>query len=405
MIEGLLALAAVLAAAGFWAAQGKLAYADWTRSLPIRPRGLVRLLDDPQPLLDTTALGARLMGVISASLLASWFARQIPGDVVWTVAALGLALLLAVSQLRAEARARARPQTVSGLALGVLWVSHLALRPLLELLSRAALALLVLLGVHARRPVLAGRPRRTAPREEKPGSAAPERIAQQVLDFAGTTLSQVMVPRTDVVGMEVGTPVREAVARIRQHRYSRLPVYREDLDHIVGLVHQFDLFRAREADQPVDELMRPVLFVPESKKCEALLREMQQGGQGMAVVLDEFGGTAGIVTVEDLLEELVGELKEEEAERVSIRRVAPHAFLVDGSVKVDDVNEQLGIGIPEGDYETVAGYVLDRLGRIPRRGEALLGVDFRIEVLAADRRRLRTLRIERVPGGTGPGEE
>jgi CBS domain containing-hemolysin-like protein len=405
MIAWLLVLAGVVVAAGLGAAQTAIASASRARlKAPVAGGGRgawasLGLLAEPRRVAEASVVGSALGLVVASAVTAAWSAHAFPGDVAWIVAGVALALVIGTARGLAMRWAHGHAERAVPWLLGPLTAADAVTRPVTELAQGAARALLALVGVRAAADPFA--PPRRGSHEPPPQSAppGPAEMLQQVLDFGDTTLAEAMVPRTDVVGVEVGTPVREVVARIRQHRFSRLPVYREDLDHIVGLVHQFDLFRAHHPQQAVDELMRPIQFVPESKMCDDMLREMQQSGQGMAVVLDEFGGTSGIVTAEDLLEELVGELGEEEGERLTLRRVDERTAVADGAVRVDEANEALGLEIPEGDYETLAGYVLERLGRIPRRGEVVAEAGYRIEVLAADRRRIRSLRIERTGGG------
>jgi CBS domain containing-hemolysin-like protein len=407
MSEWLLAGAALLVLVVCARAEGAFALLNRARLRQLsggpnrREQAVLELLAPSEGVIDDARVGVLAGAVVCASLATGWSARALPGTWGWLVGGFLAATLLAWLRLLGRAWGR-RDAERSALELaGPMRLLGRLLGPLGELAHSAARALLALMGVRTERGAIhLGRPvlEELADRTEAEGAARADagQVLQQVLDFGETTVEEVMIPRTEVVAVEVGTPVRAVVARIREHRFSRLPVYREDLDHIVGLVHQFDLFRARGPEQPVEELMRPANFVPESKKCDDLLREMQQSGLGMVVVLDEFGGTAGIVSLEDLLEELVGELGEEEAQRVTLRRVEAHAVVADGWVPIADLNEALGLDLPEGEYETLAGFVLEQLGRVPHRGEIVTGPHYRIEVLSADRRRIRSLRVERM---------
>jgi CBS domain containing-hemolysin-like protein len=147
----------------------------------------------------------------------------------------------------------------------------------------------------------------------------------------------------------------------------------------------------------VDALLRPVEFVPEAKPCDELLREMRARRRAIAIVVDEYGGTAGLVTIEDLVEELVGDIRGEEEAMTAPIRVLEGAgrWAVDGSVAIDELNEALDLGLPEGDYETIAGLFLERFGRVPQPGDAVQVGTVRLEVLAADARRIRTLAVSR----------
>jgi putative hemolysin len=214
------------------------------------------------------------------------------------------------------------------------------------------------------------------------------------MDFGETTVGEAMRPRTEVVAVELGTTVRDVILVVREKGFTRIPVYRDDLDQVVGIVHLFDLFRAPSPDLPIDGLLRPVDFVPEAKPCDELLREMRARRRAVAIVVDEYGGTAGLVTLEDLVEELVGDIRgEEEAMSAPIRPLEGGRSAVDGSVRIVDVNEALDLELPEGDYETVAGLFLDRFGRIPRAGDSVQVGPVRLEVLAADARRIHAVAV------------
>jgi magnesium and cobalt exporter, CNNM family len=197
-----------------------------------------------------------------------------------------------------------------------------------------------------------------------------------------------------MVAIPLGSTVSEALGVMRERRLSRLPVYREDLDQVVGVVHRLDLFRAPNGELPVDGMVRPVYLVPGSKHCAECLREMQARRQHMAIVLDEYGGTAGLVTLEDLVEELVGEIRDDRGAPPSVRRLDALTVAVPGSMRIEDLAESVGVTLPEGDFETVAGLILDRLGHVPAAGESVVVSGYRLEVLSADRRHIEQVAVK-----------
>ena len=163
--------------------------------------------------------------------------------------------------------------------------------------------------------------------------------------------------------------MREVIALVERTGYTRIPAYRGSPDQIVGFVHLFDLLKTPALDLPVDGLLRPIGFVPEAKPCDELLREMRARHRPIMIVVDEYGGTAGIVTIEDLVEELVGDIKNEgESAATPIRRLDAGRSQVEATMRIADVNEALELELPEGDYETLGGLVLERLGRDPGGG-------------------------------------
>ena len=227
-------------------------------------------------------------------------------------------------------------------------------------------------------------------------------MIESVLGFRKTDASQVMTPRTDIVSIDVGASTEEARTLVAQSHHSRIPVTRGNIDTVVGILYAKDLLdRAcgvgADDQLHVKDVMRPPLFVPETKKLHELLRGFQGDKVHMAIVLDEYGGTSGLVTIEDVVEEIVGEIVDEyeQAPPKTIRSVGERSFEVEARVRIGELNGELGLALPEGeDYETVGGYVLARLGHIPKAGEALEQGEVKITVLEADERRITRLRLD-----------
>ena len=226
-------------------------------------------------------------------------------------------------------------------------------------------------------------------------------MMEAVIQFNNADASQIMTTRTDIISIEAGAPVDEARALIASSGHSRIPVTKGNIDTIVGILYAKDLLEracGTEASQVrVRDVMRQPLFVPETKKLDELLQGFQGDKVHMAIVLDEYGGTAGLVTIEDVVEEIVGEIVDEyeQAPPKPIRPVADRAWEVEARVPVDEVNRELAIALPEHeDYETIGGFVLARMGYIPKQGEVLQHDGVRITVLAAEERRILKLRID-----------
>ncbi|MFO7916908.1 MAG: hemolysin family protein, partial [Anaerolineae bacterium] len=230
-------------------------------------------------------------------------------------------------------------------------------------------------------------------------SKEPVDMIRGVFDLSETSAGEVMTPRTEVVALEVTATVEEATDAILDARHSRLPVYEDSLDHVVGLVLARDVWEAQRTGVPeLAGLVRPASFVPQSKSVEELLRDMQRDQIHISVVVDEFGGTAGIVTIEDLVEEIVGEIRDEHEEPDEEILDTGDATLLSGTVPVTDVNERYGLELPEGDYTTMAGYMLGRLGRLARPGDEAGFPDGRLRVLAVDGRRILRMALFLEPG-------
>ena len=220
-----------------------------------------------------------------------------------------------------------------------------------------------------------------------------------VLRFGDTTVREVMTPRVDVVMLEDTSTLESALSIFNETGFSRIPVYHEQIDNIVGLLNIKDIFAAAFRQQmsvTIRDLMYEPCFVPESKKIDELLKELQVMKQHMAVVLDEYGSFAGIVTVEDMLEELVGEIMDEfDEEEPEVQKIGEGAYLVDAQAWVGHLNEDLGLNLPETDaYETIGGLVIDRLGHIPRRGEAAMIDESNVKLVVMQMQGRRIVKVK-----------
>jgi len=233
-------------------------------------------------------------------------------------------------------------------------------------------------------------------------------LIHSIIEFGDTVTREVMVPRPDMVTVAGSTPVRDVREIAMAAGYSRIPAYEQNIDDIVGIVFVKDLFRARDeaSDRPVREFVRPARFVPETKRVSELMREMQKDKFHMAIVVDEYGGTAGLVTLEDLIEELVGEIVDEfDVEEPNIEPLPGGDVRVNGRMPIDEVNELTHADFPEGDWDTVAGLFLNLLGHVPTEGET---VDFNGHRLRAEKvqgRRIGRVRISKVAASRHPEQE
>lgn len=219
-------------------------------------------------------------------------------------------------------------------------------------------------------------------------------MIHRIFRFSQTKVKEVMIPLVDVVGLEEKAMISEALDLCRKENYSRYPVFRERVDNIIGLLHSFDLLLLAYKEGTIQPLIRPISFFPETKPIDEILREMQRNQESMAAVVDEYGGTVGIVTIEDILEEVVGEIEDEyDAAQPLYRKVGPKKFIVNARIEVDHLNDAFKISLPKEDYETMGGFILERLGRIPAVGESFRYQGILFEVLKADERSISEVLI------------
>ena len=232
--------------------------------------------------------------------------------------------------------------------------------------------------------------------EEGLVSESEEALLRGVADLDETIVREVMTPRVDVVAIDAKQSLAQLRRLIAEHRLSRIPVIADDLDHVVGLVNLKDLLGALQDqldEEPVTSIVRPAFFVPESKHVSELLGEFQRRREQMAIVVDEYGGTAGLATLEDVLEEIVGEIQDEDEPEQRLVEIRADGAIVAGKAEIEDVEEAIGRRIQEGEFHTIGGMVFTYLGRVPEPGERFDCADLHIEVLEADDRRIHRIRI------------
>ncbi|MEX2457885.1 MAG: hemolysin family protein [Actinomycetota bacterium] len=245
-------------------------------------------------------------------------------------------------------------------------------------------------------------------REEGAIEAEETELIHSIFEFGDTIVREVMHPRPDIVAIDVKKTLRAVQDLVLKHGYSRLPVYRDQLDEIVGIVYAKDVLKAmhqRKNDMPLEDIARKPHFVPESKKVAELLREMQKEKFHIALVLDEYGSVTGLVTLEDLLEELVGEIADEyDSEEPQMEPVDDHTFRVDARLSIDDLNEILDADLPDTEWDTVGGLMQGLLGQIPRQGQEVTFERFRFVAERVKGRRVGKVLVERLPAPDRDGQ-
>lgn len=225
-------------------------------------------------------------------------------------------------------------------------------------------------------------------------------IISQILDLEETPVRSIMVPRVDMVAISAEASLREFWNTAREHRYSRVPVYQDTIDNIIGVAYAKDLleFSGPVMDSTkVSSICHPAYFVPETMGARELLREMRRRKTHMAIVVDEFKGTAGLITLEDIIEEIIGEIYDEsdEEEAAPVQEVAEGVYMLDASIPLEDASEKLGIELPKGEYDTLSGFLMNEFGRIPEVGEKLEYGGFVFVVETADPRGIERVRAQK----------
>ena len=312
--------------------------------------------------------------------------------------------MLVVGELVPKSLALAHSERLACLAARPINRVSLLAHPLVRLLTLSTDAVLWLFGQHAKAEeafVSEEEVKHMVREGARHGifDEAERQLIHSVFEFTDTSVREVMVPRSEVHAVEAGIPPADILKELVETGFSRMPVFQGDLDHVIGIVHIKDLLREVQRPQPapLPAVMHPAFFVPDSMQISDLLRELQTRRTHMAIVVNEFGTVIGLVTIEDLLEEIVGEIRDEFDfdEEQAIQELPDGSLLVQGSLPLADLKSQYGIPFDETpDYRTVAGLVLARLKRFPKGGEAISESGYKMTVVVLDGRRLRKIRIE-----------
>jgi putative hemolysin len=360
---------------------------------------LTRYLDEPRLLFIPARILLGIILVVSVELATVLF-----GISTWrSIAVLALMILgfvIACEHLVPQLIVRANPRVVAEFLL-----------PSFRIVSSPLLPLtLALLGLVRRRDAegaatdeltLRGNPNADEPVEtpEETQGEDEARLLRSIVHFGDTLVREIMTPRPDLVAIPDDATLGELRAQFREQGYSRIPVFKDNLDNIVGIVFMKDLLLLPDGGSNTDRVtahMRPATFAPETKRVPELLREFQRRQIQAAIVVDEYGGTAGLVTIEDMLEEIVGEIRDEyDVEVDPIVEESDGVFVFSAKVDIDTAAERLGIDIERDGFETVGGFIVTHLGRVPTPGEKLDIGDVEVEVLEAERRRVHKARLRR----------
>lgn len=381
---------------------------------PRTNRAVSRLLDDPYRF-KTTILFLNICATVAATVITLLLTTGRGPWALWGGLVGLVVALLVLGEAVPKALAVRSPDTValrlatpmSLLALGLsplINLVSLPMRPLYRLISgQDAPATPLVTEEELRLLVNVGEEEGVIEHEERA-------MIEGVIAFGDTLLREIMVPRVDIVGLERNSSLEEAMDVVSSSGHSRIPVYNESLDNVVGILYAKDLFpalRSGDRDQPISSLLRQPYFVPETMKVNALLEDLQRRKVHMAIIVDEYGGTAGLATIEDLIEQIVGEIQDEyDTEGPSVQPVSEGEIVVDARVLIADVNDILDLELASEDAERVGGLVYEHLGRVPRVGDQVDLGEAEVTVLSVKGVRAHKLRIvRRQPEPAGEAHE
>lgn len=365
---------------------------------------VAHMLDDPGRLLSTILLGNNLVNVAFTALITTLILRAVTdegsGLIVATV--VGTITLLVFGEILPKTAALRYPMVTAMMFTRPLRVVQLALWPLIVVLEASTkIANIGRSDDDVEVSITEAEVRTLIDIGEEEGEFEPreaERL-ERVFRFGDRQVREVMTPRTEIVFVDKGATLHEFLGIYADHSHTRFPVYKQDTEDIVGIFSAKDILRAMSSrsiqfHEPVTDLVRDVYFVPEMQRIADLFDEMRRGGNQMAIVIDEFGGVAGLITLKSLLEEVVGRVGEEGARpEEEYEALGRDTFQVDGGMSTDEAEDEMGIELPDGDYETVAGFVLDRLGHIPTKGEQFEYGNLKVEVAQMNGLKIETVKL------------
>lgn len=391
-----------------------------------KAKQVVKLTENSSKFLSTIQIGVTLAGFLTSASASQTFADMIVKALEGTAFynALGASVIsglsiviitiimsyfsLVLGELTPKKIAMQAPEKISFKVVGILLFFSKVFAPFVKVLSVSTNAVVRLLGYdpHADEEILTEEEIRMmvdVGGEKGVIEDVQKEMINNIFEFDDLDAGDIMTHRTDMTAVDVNDPIMDVVKTAIESGYSRIPVFDDDPDNIIGIIYVKDLLRYIGTDLPkhaMRKIMRTPMYVPESKSCGDLFKEMTSKHTQMAVVVDEYGGTAGLVTLEDIIEAIVGNIQDEyDDEEEEISKINETTFTIDGLTDIDELDEIIGKDLPEGDYDTIAGYIISRLGYLPKQGEhsEVMFENIRFTVLEVENRRIEKVKVEILP--------
>lgn len=391
-----------------------------------KAKKVLKFLKSPTRFLSTIQIGITMFGFLNGAIAANAFAEEfaasvlnqgwVPNEFIWLVHVVTTVIVTLVltfvqvilGEIVPKRMAMRNPEKVCYTFIGFLSGIAVVMRPFVSLLTNTANLVVRMFGVdpHEEKSISEDEIRLMVNAGKRSGviDESENEMIQNIFEFDTTTVSEVMTHRTELSAINVNTPKKEIIQYVTNEKFTRFPVYEESIDHIIGILHVKDLLKYIENPNTqetfdIRSLLRDPLFVPESKNTRQLFKEMQKSKVHIAIVIDEYGGTAGIVTFEDLIEEIVGNIFDEyDDEEVEIEEIKDDEYIIDGLTNIDDVEEQLNANLPVEEYDTLSGFILGQLGRFPEENEKIVIVynNYRFEVLEYEDRVIGSVMVKKI---------
>lgn len=370
-----------------------------------RAMTLLAVLQNPEKMLSVILIGNNVVNLYASSLATTVTLSLFGSKMVGVATGILTLAVLVFGEVAPKTMASRNAEQIALRAAGPVKCLMWLFTPLVFVVNNLAQLVMKLFGADrpGKRELMTAEELRTIVQvghEDGVIENSERKMIDNVFDFGDRSARDIMIPRIDMTCIDVEAGYDELMEVVREEKYTRIPVYKESADTIVGILNIKDLlFRAQDKPFRIAELMRKPLFTYEQKKTSELMVEMRKNYTNLAIVLDEYGVTAGMVTMEDILEEIVGEIRDEydRDEEKSIRRIAPNTYLIEGNVKIDDVNEVLQLHLASEDYESIGGYVLEQLEHFPKEGECVTKGGISFTVTRMEQTRIAEVKLSLAP--------
>ena len=371
----------------------KIRFELWLRNKKKSALYAEKYFRDPELFISTTLVGNNIANIVATSYATVYLINYFSETATWLIITV---FILIIGEILPKALFRILDDMVVLVIIYPIRFFHFLFKPFIWIVNAISTGILSLFGMKSDNvkvffskedvAILLNEGKMAGLIEEED-----HKIISKVLELPDTLVREAMVPRTQIEAVDIKLSINKIRSIMSEKGFTKVPVYKNDIDHIIGVIFMYDLFQDIKS---VNEVIKPVTITPENKKCNALLKEFKKTNTSIAVVIDEYGGTAGLVTTEDLIEELFGEFDDASDGIINtITKINKNTWEIDATETIDTINETLNLNLPEENYETISGLVLAELGRIPDAGEQMVIHDCRIIVTKAQKNKIEKVRL------------
>ncbi len=361
-----------------------------------------KLKDDPQRMLATILIGNNIANVAASAITTSIMIRIFQSYAIAIATGVMTLLILVFGEITPKSIAAKNNELISRLVAAPIWYLSIILAPILNVLDKFLNRFIKLVGVKSKEKAITDEEIMSmVEMAEEEGSIKEieEKMIKSILKFDDTTVSEIAIPRKDMLMLESKMKVKDVFKVFLKKNHTRMPVYEKNKDNIVGIVHIKDLIRhtqGKNKNITIDKIMYKPYFVPEVKKISDLLRKFQKRKEHMAIVVDEHGSITGLITLEDVLEEIVGEIMDEtDIIAPNIKKIEKNSWIINGKADIGDVNEKLNMKLKGKGYDTLSGFILKRTGKIPKQGDEISYNRFKFKIEEIEGHRISRVRVEK----------